>query len=615
MTPAWAYAPRPMPDAPLTTAPPLPEHPMRRGALRWLLLGFSWMCLGFIAWMLLPTMPLLGGVLLAGGCGFVALALWWRRLADGVVRNNAAHDLLTRGRFDEAHALLDAIPARDLRGLVGLAVFAQRAYLHFLTGDARGGLAFADRALALPLPWVGRSNARQQRAAVRANRALMRAAVDDAAGAAADADAVEHCVEAQPVSRATAALARAVAFARADDRAALVDTLRRAQPRFVQLMGREATLARTLARLAAVPTGSAYRAPAGHAEALSEVGRWVAGVVPQGARWAPRAGAVGAAVEASRLPVATDAGMARVVASRAAAKRRARKELRWPAALWVSGMAALGGWLVTRFGGLSASLGLGAALVLSVVGLVRRHRGLDAALRAARTLTADGRDAEAEALLQPLRKKAPLAYACVALLDLAEHAERRNDPAAALALCDEALGMLEQQPNLKATLSDIHRPSLMALRARALAATGDVESALAELSLLAHEHPAFPYATGSALAVHAMVALRQGDRPLARALAASRTPDLRLPPHVATLLDLLAGEAGHFEAEGELGRIEAELSAQPGVRAWIEGLAPGLTPGSMTAPVRIADDAPTAATTGHETDAHTADAAPRRRNG
>jgi hypothetical protein len=170
--------------------------------------------------------------------------------------------------------------------------------------------------------------------------------------------------------------------------------------------------------------------------------------------------------------------------------------------------------------------------------------------------------------------------------------------------------MLEQQPNLKATLSDIHRPSLMALRARALAATGDVESALAELSLLAHEHPAFPYATGSALAVHAMVALRQGDRPLARALAASRTPDLRLPPHVATLLDLLAGEAGHFEAEGELGRIEAELSAQPGVRAWIEGLAPGLTPGlaraSTTEPVRIADDAPTAATTGHETDAHTA---------
>lgn len=604
-----------MSDAPPTTAPPLPEHPMRRGALRWLLLGFSWMCLGFIAWMLLPAMPLLGGLLFAAGAAFVALALWWRRLADGVVRNNAAHDLLTRGRFDEAHALLDAIPARHLTGLVGLAVFAQRAYLHFLTGDARGGLAFADKALALPLPWVGRSNARQQQAAVRANRALMRAALGDTAGTVADADAVEDCVEAQPVSRATAALARAVAFARADDRAALVDTLRSAQPRFVQLMGREATLARTLARLAAAPTGSAYRAPAGHAEALSEVGRWVAGVVPQAARWAPRAGAVGAAVEASRLPVATDAGMARVVASRAAAKRRARKEAGWPAALWVTGMAALGGWLVTRFGGLSPSLGLAAALVLSVVAVVQRHRGLDAALRTARTLAAEGRVDEAEALLQPLRKKAPLAYACVALLDLAEHAERRNDPAAALALCDEALGMLEQQPNLKATLSDIHRPSLMALRARALAATGDVESALAELALLAHEHPAFPYATSSALAVHAMVALRQGDRPLARALAASRTPDLRLPPHVATLLDLLAGEAGHFEAEGELGRIEAELSAQPGVRAWIEGLGPGLAPGSTTAPVRIADDAPTDATTGHATDAHTEDAAPRRRYG
>jgi hypothetical protein len=349
---------------------------MRRGALRWLLLGLSWMCLGFITWMLLPAMPLLGGVLLAGGGGFVALALWWRRLADGVVRNNAAHDLLTRGRFDEAHALLDAIPARNLKGLVGLAVFAQRAYLHFLTGDARGGLAFADKALALPLPWVGRSNARQQRAAVRANRALMRAAVDDAAGAAADADAVEHCVEAQPVSRATAALARAVAFARADDRAALVDTLRRAQQpascsswdarRRWPAPSRASPPCRRGART--VPRRAMQR------PCRRWGGGW-RGWFRRGARWAPRAGAVGAAVEASRLPVATDAGMARVVASRAAAKRRARKELRWPAALWVSGMAALGGWLVTRFGGLSASLGLGAALVLSVVGLVRRHRG------------------------------------------------------------------------------------------------------------------------------------------------------------------------------------------------------------------------------------------------
>jgi hypothetical protein len=572
-----------------------------------LALGGVYLALGAAVTVALPG-AWLGGLSSAlFGALLVLGAVRLRRVGPAVMINNAAHDLLTQGRHDEALALLDSIPPARRVGLVGMAVLSQRAYALFARGDAAGAVAVSAEALALQAPLLTRAQARQYRLVLRANRALMLAAAGDAAAARAEAALVDASADSMPLIRGTAALARAVNHARAGEREALVAELGGSRPFLDLLTGREAMLARALGRLAAVPPGSAYRAPASRDGALSEAARWVVQVVPQAAAFAPRAAERGPAVDPARLPAATPGAHARVAAGRALATRQAPNPARRNLALWL----AVLGLFVGATAYLRETVPAEAApwmifaMAAGLIGwLVRRNRGLDRATRDARALYTAGRAADSDAKLDRVARSGSHAHAAVALMDLAEHAERRDDLSGALALVDRALGRLFRNPTVKAASSDILVPALVALRARVLAAMGSTDDALAELEVVAREHPAFPYATGAALGVRVVAALRLGDRDLARDLARSRTTDTRLPRHVEMLCDLLVGEAGWYEADGERERIEGELAANPGLRAWIERVAPGLAaPPAPPTGVRIADlggttdaEAPEAAT-------------------
>ena len=571
----------------------LPQHPTSRSARRLYLMGAVYLALG------IGLLGTFGGATLPGvlsamfGGLLVAAGVRLQRVGPAVMINNAAHDLLTQGRFDEAIALLDTIAPARRHGLVGIAVLSQRAYVLFAQGDAAGAVAVASEALALKLPLLARSQGQQYRLVLRANRALMLAAAGDAAEAHAEATRIDAAPETMSLLKGITALSRAVTFARAGDREALLGELTTSRALLEQLNGREAMLVRTLARLVAVPAGGAYRAPAARdGGELSAVARWIVTVVPQAASFAPRAAERTEGVDASRLPTATAAARARVAADHALAQKLAPNPKQWALLLLsvAMGMAIalpivrhaawpmLGPWAIT------------VPLAALMIYLLRRNRGLERSSREARALYADGHVAESDAKLVQSSRASAHAHAALALLDLAEHAERRDDLPAALALVDRALGRLFKNNAVKASMSDILVPSLIALRARILAALDRTDESLAELEVLTEEYPTFPYATSAALLVRVLVALRLGDRDLARALARTRAPDTRLPRHGELLFDLLVGEAGWFEADGERERIEGDLAMYPGVRAWIERVAPGLAaPVAPSTGVRIFD--------------------------
>ncbi len=573
--------------------PALPQHPTSRGARRMLLLGGFYLLLGLGVLVALPAMTAAGGAAALFGALMMTLGLRQQRIGPAVMLNNAAHDLLTQGRYDEAMALLDAIPRSSRGGLVGMAALSQRAYVLFARGDAAGAVAVSAEALALKIPLLARSQGRQYQLVLQANRALMLAAAGESAAAREEADRVDASPHAMPMLRGYAALARAVTFARAGEREALVGELTRSRSLLDQLSGREAMLARTLARLAAVPSGGAYRAPASREGELSAAARWIVSVVPQAAAFAPRASEPGAAVDPARLPSPSAEARARVAADRVLARKLSPSPRRWLLLAWslVIGAMVVALPMINRAFSVTISVWVFALPVIASVALaVRRNLALDRTIREARSLYADDRAAESDAKLERAARATTHAHAAVALLDLAEHAERRDDLPTALALCDRGLGRLFKSAAVKASMSDILVPALIAVRARLLAAMGRTDEALAELEVIAAEHPTFPFATGAALVVRVLVALHLGDRELARELVRTRATDTRLPRHAELLFDLLVGEAGWFEADGERERIEAELSAHPGLRSWIDRVAPGLVaPRSETTSVRIGD--------------------------
>jgi len=558
-----------------------------------LLLGGLYLLLGLGVIVVFQGMTAAGGAAVLFGALMMALGLRQQRIGPAVMLNNAAHDLLTQGRYDEAMALLDTIPRSSRGGLVGMAALSQRAYVLFARGDAAGAVAVSAEALALKIPLLARSQGRQYQLVLRANRALMLAAAGESAMAREEAARVDASPHALPLLKGYAALARAVTFARAGEREALVGELTRSRSLLDQLSGREAMLARTLGRLAAVPAGSAYRAPASREGELSPSARWIVSVVPQAAAFAPRASEPGASVDPARLPSPSAEARARVAADRALARKLSPSPRRWWLLAWslVIGAMVVALPMINRALSVTISVWVFALPVIASITLaVRRNLALDRTIREARSLYADDRAAESDAKLERAARATTHAHAAVALLDLAEHAERRDDLPAALALCDRGLGRLFKNPAVKAGMSDILVPALIAVRARLLAATGRTDEALAELEVIAAEHPTFPFATGAALLVRVLVALRLGDRELARELVRTRATDTRLPRHAELLFDLLVGEAGWFEADGERERIEAELSAHPGLRSWIDRVAPGLAaPPSAATGVRIGD--------------------------
>jgi hypothetical protein len=166
--------------------------------------------------------------------------------------------------------------------------------------------------------------------------------------------------------------------------------------------------------------------------------------------------------------------------------------------------------------------------------------------------------------------------ACQALLERAQQAERLDDLGAALDAVDQSLGRLERAPEIKRSVAASLLPSLIAVRVQVLAASGRTDEALAEMALLAAEHPGFAFVPRTQWSLRLILALRADDRALARALVLSRPSEMNLPPNVELLAAVVLAADGVFEADGERARIEHDLAVNPGARAWIERVAPGL---------------------------------------
>lgn len=546
----------------------------------WLLaLGAVYVALGLGA-IALSALVIPGMIMVFLGAMMVWSAVRRRRFDAVVALTSAAQNLIAQSRYDEARALLDGVPLAARRGVLGMAVRSQRAALHLACGEMAEAVAGYTEALALSSPLIRGDQREHFRLVILSSRALALAATGDGDRARAEAALVDASPRALSAHRALAALARAVTHARLEERAELAAELSRSRALLDALTGREAVLARTLARIAASPAGGAYRTHAlrGGIE-LSAVGDWVVKVLPMATPFAPRRYDPAAPVELARLPAPTDAARARIAAARELAREAVSDRARWEGVVAGVSIVALSGvatFAAVRHAGHAAAWTMLVAVAAMIAGLIRRNVVLARTLRDARVRYADGALDEADALLSRVGRASPHLYASLAHLKLAQHAELRDDLTGALAHLDAALGRALKNKALAASLRAFQLPAIVALRARVLAAMGRTDDALAELELLAREHPGYAFSTGSTLLVRIVVALRLGDRALARSFADTRGSDASLPRHGEVLVALLLGEVGRFEADGERERLEADLAANPGIRSWIERVAPGL---------------------------------------
>lgn len=509
--------------------------------------------------------------------GSATLGVWYQRVLSAVTTYNAALGLLVEGRIEESAALLDTIPRSRRTGLVGTMVLGQRALALSFQGDAAGSIVASGEALARRPSLLARTADADYRAWVRSTRALMFAALGDAEAARAEAARVDAARHARGELRGVASLARAALHARDGERAELAAELARSRPFIDALTGRMASLARSLARLAAAPAEGASRSSAERSDELSAVGRWVAKVVPAAAPFAPRGEETRAAVDPARWPTSTHEARIKVRADRALARRRAPG--RWrvvvPATVGLVAGETFALWPhppteQARVYAFDAAIG--AAMLLWAWRFVSRGR----AIRAARSLYDAGSADESDAALSTPARSTISNHAAAARFELALHAEARDDLPAALDHVESGLGQLLTDSMARAVSNDLVFPGLVALRARALAALGRTDEALAELELLARDFPGYALAAPTVLLVRTVAALRGGDRALARDFVRSRAADVELTRHGELLFALLLGEAGCFEADGERERIDAELAAHPGSASWVERVAPGL---------------------------------------
>ena len=582
-----------------TNAEKKPVHPYRKTATQQIVFGAIFGAIGGATLALggLATAPLGAAMILLGGF-FGWIGLFSRRQTDAVLFNNAAFDLVSRGRIAEAEALLDAVPLKS--GNIRRAVEVQRAMIALRRADAKKAEKHAEAAMVAGRGFWTADAEKAQECVAQAIRAIARASMGEEAVALEDVRSVRASDASTTEALGRAAVAEAIVLAKKDDRDALAKCLRSAAPLLDYIAPRERALLRAFRRMIEVRAGSVYREPGRQAEPDREepmLGEWVAQIVPQAAAFVP---------EAERRPEtnALETGVPESFAVRAGSEsisRQSKKQVpvKRVLALWVvlivmfltiwqflspadhrapapeplpepQAAGALPLTLVSF-----AVFAVFSLLIARIAFAIRRARRNAVSLRDAMRDLATADVERATSKLNALVKTGDDSSAASALLSLAVLAERGCRMKDSLAACDAGIARISRNAAVRAANSDLLVPELIGQRAFVLAALGRDQEASAELATLGREHPTFAYLTRAVFRVRLAQALRGRQLSAAVDVARERTPELPLSRRDELLADIVLAISGGKLVEGEIERIASELREDKELATWIDFMAPG----------------------------------------
>ena len=562
-----------------------PEHPYRKHATAQLRRGLVATGLGIglivVAVLAFPPLALAGAVLVVNGAVVAFLAAHARRQCDAMFLLNPAYDLLARGELAKAEAIASRVPSTA--GSVGAAVLYLRATIAFHRADLVTAEAMTSEAIATPAHWLERDPSPPHRLLSHGLRALVRSSLGKDEEAAEDIACVRRGDDASVEAISVVAIAEMIGLAKRGEHRALARLVDDSRALVDFVPPRARVLVSAFRRMLAVTTSSAYREP-GRVEDTTPfadipLAAWTATIAPEATVFLP---------ETIRRSTTTTPELAHPGSIGTSTKI---PPTRGGSVFLVAAALVLFTWLThTVIAGenlfpseafdraFSLALGAIAGIFMAGVLFVRVKRALDSfvtgqrALRRAMRKVGDGRDGEAERLLQDIERAGPPGNTAAAQLALAELAERHAKMTTALEFCDAGLAALGTSPNVSAMHGDLLRPELVAERAFVLAVLGRKKEADAALVSLATEYPAFAYLTRSIFRVQLVLALGAAGTTRAHELAGERTPDLPLTWREEILADIVVAlETGH---PPERERLRRELASDAELARWIDVVLP-----------------------------------------
>lgn len=528
---------------------------------------------------------------------------WARRREVGVHLALAALDRTSRGRFDDARTILDAVPPAVLGSVVGQMVDSQRAAMALYEGKIEEAVTFATRAAKDGARLAAHEEI--HRGSALSIRAVALAALGRDEAALSDVRAVREAGLRQAGFVARAALAEAMILARRKEIDRLAELVRVDHPLlFGATSPRERLVARALGRLVSARKRHVYREPARReTDELEGEASWVAKLAPEAAAYAKSA-PLGAATDAPE-PVAPETTKAAIAAA-PKAKRRASAVAAVGIAVVVVLVAALqifglgGGPELDETGGatvrspwptMAATYAVALAAAATFV-VVRRRRAFRESATIAQAIEARLRGdlAGARGALSTLvRSPVPLVKP-QALRELAVTAFLEGDFRRAQELAEDGIKATQMSEAVLALSRPVVLPMLHGELAMALAAQGRIARADEELDLVRRAFPTYPFTARDEFRVRLVAAAATGRRDEAARMARERPSDLPLGLEEELLCDALRVYANDPLPEGERDRILDELRKDSGATRWLDALSPEIRAGASGRPVRIATD-------------------------
>lgn len=538
-------------------------------------------------------------LLLSGGLQY--FFFWARRREVGVHLALAALDRTSRGRFDDARAILDAVPPAVLGSVVGQMVDSQRAAMALYEGKLEEAVTFATRAAKDGARLAAHEEI--HRGSALSIRAVALAALGRDEAALADVRAVRGAGLRQAGFVARAALAEAIILARRSDIDRLAELVRSEHPLlFGATSPRERLVARALGRLVSARKRHVYREPARReTDELEGDASWVAKLAPEAAAYAKSA-PLGDATDAPD-PVAPETTKAAIAAA-PKAKRRATAfaavvlglAVVLVGALQIFGLGA--GPELDEAGGATARSPwptLAATYVVALAAaatfvVVRRRRAFRESATLAQAIEARLRGDLAGArgaLGSVVRSPVPLVRP-QALRELAVTAFLEGDFKRAHELAEDGVKATQVSEAVLAMARPVVLPMLHGELAMALAAQGRIARAEEELDLVRRAFPTYPFTARDTFRVRLVAAVATGRRDEAARMARERPSDLPLGLEEELLCDALRVYANDTLPEGERDRILDELRQDSGATRWLDAVSPELRSGALGTRPRIA---------------------------